>query len=284
MTTSNSTIADDFQYCEDLMRRRESNFSLGFVFLPPEKKRAIHVVYAFCRFVDDISDEVKGEGIEAMLGAWKSEIDRIYGEKKSEHPIGRALVAVNERFAIPAAGFIELIDGCVRDQGVKAYATFADLSVYCELVATSIAKVSLPVYGTSRYKEAFPYARDLSFAFQLTNILRDTAEDLERGRVYVPAEDLARFGLTAESFRSGKPEEGLKKLFAFEGERCEAYFASGRKVLEYLEPDSHECVRVMTDAYHTLLVKILRDPIASLRAQTKLDSEDKRRITNGKIS
>ncbi len=284
MTMSNSTIADDFQYCEDLMRSRESNFSLGFAFLPPEKKRAIHVVYAFCRFVDDISDEIRTAGVAAMLGAWKSEIQSIYGEKKSEHPIGRALVAVNERFAIPADGFIELIDGCVQDQRTKAYATFADLTVYCELVATSIAKVSLPVYGTKRYQEAFPFARDLSFAFQLTNILRDTAEDLERGRVYVPSEDLKRFGLTADVFRDGKPEAGLRELFKFEGERCEAYFASGRKVLEYLESDSHECVRVMTEAYHTLLVKILRDPIASLRGQTKLNSEDKRRITNGKIS
>jgi len=283
MNTLNSITDNDkdFEYCENLVRSRESNFSIGFELLPAEKKRAIHVVYAFCRYVDDISDDMKGAGVKELLEAWLGELDNIYERKKSEHPIGRALVRVNERFAIPADGFRELIHGCVQDQLTKNYSTFSELAIYCELVATSIAKVSLPVYGTDRYKEAFPHARDLSFAFQLTNILRDVAEDLDRGRLYMPADDLARFGIKPEDFISRVPEKAIADFFLFQGERCERYYAGGRKVLEYLQSDSRPCVRAMTEAYHTILEKILREPIQALRVQTKLDPEEKRRITQG---
>ena len=203
---------------------------------------------------------------------------------RSGHPIGQALLDVLKRYPVPADGFLELIQGCEQDQQKKTYRTFDELSGYCELVATSIAKVSLPVYGFGDLAAIGP-GRDLSFAFQLTNILRDVAEDLGRGRCYLPQEDL--FGLTPERLSKGPgtspgrgaPPEAIRALYAFEGERCEAYFKKGGQVLKYLHPDSRRCVSVMTGAYHTLLRKILKDPIQAMRSQTVLNEEDKAAVT-----
>lgn len=280
MATETFNTQEAYDYCEALMRRRESNFSLGFQFLPGDKKRAIHVVYAFCRFVDDVSDEEGMGDPRLLLARWTGELDRVYGKGQATHPISAALLDVLKRYPmIPRDGFQELVDGCVRDQEYKRYPDFAALSGYCDLVATSIAKVSLPVYGFRRDPKVLTHGRDLSFAFQLTNILRDVAEDLARGRVYLPAEDFARFDLTPESVVSDACDrDRLQALYRFEGERCEAYFKSGWEVLEYLEADSRPCVRVMWAAYHRLLEKILADPRVSLTAQTVLTPADKEAI------
>lgn len=271
-------VTDPQAYCEALTKKRESNFSLGFQFLPPDKRRAIHVVYAFCRYVDDIADDTKGEDPSRLLETWKSELFSVYERSQSAHPIGQALIDVLKRFSIPAEGFLDLIRGCEQDQRKKQYQTFSELADYCELVATSIAKVSLPVYGFRDYEEAFGPARDLSFAFQLTNILRDIREDARRGRCYLPQEDLGRFGLTCADVCGGNHRERIFKLFQFEGERCETHFKKGREVLKYLHADSRHCVRVMIGAYHTLLEKILRDPMRALESQTVLTDDDKKRI------
>jgi len=273
-----AAVEDAYAYCEALTKKRESNFSLGFSLLGADKKRAIHVVYAFCRFVDDVSDEEGPADAPALLHRWTGELDRIYGRGRSEHPIGVALLDVLKRYPVPREGFQDLIDGCVRDQSYKQYPDYETLSVYCELVATSIAKVSLPVYGVRAYEEAFGPARDLSFAFQLTNILRDVSEDYERGRVYLPADELARFGLDAAQAAGGAKPEAVRELFAFQGRRCEDYFRSGLRVLGYLDPPSRPCVRAMWGAYHTILEKILHDPLEALKRKVVLSPGDKERI------
>ncbi len=296
MATQTLNLDEAYRYCEELMCRRESNFSLGFTFLPDDKRRAIHVVYAFCRFVDDVSDEADGVGAgvssgptesdgaalspEQLLARWTGELDHVYKEGTATHLISTALLDVLKRYSIPRDGFQDLIDGCVRDQEYKRYPDFKTLSRYCDLVATSIAKVSLPVYGFRKDPRIIKHGRDLSFAFQLTNILRDIGEDLERGRVYVPAEDFARFGLTVESVADGSCDPAKREAFyRFEAERCETYFKSGWEVIEHLDADSRPCVRVMWAAYHRLLEKILADPAASLKTQTVLTPADKKAIT-----
>lgn len=273
-------LEEAYDYCRVLTERRESNFSLGFQFLPAAQKRAIFVVYAFCRFVDDISDDFKGGDPAELLRSWQDELARIYQKRESSHPIGTALVDVLKTYPIPPDGFAELIAGCVQDQLKKQYADFRGLEGYCELVATSIAKVSLPVYGYRDPVRAFPFARDLSFAFQLTNILRDVREDAERGRCYVPLDELARFGLSPADLGGPVPVR-VRELYAFLGQRCEAYFQKGLAVLEYLDPSSRRCVQVMWAAYHTLLEKILANPAAAFERQAVLTENDKRRITSG---
>ncbi len=272
-------VESAYAYCRALTERRESNFSLGFRFLPPPQKKAIFVVYAFCRFVDDISDEMREEGIAALLQSWRDELARIYEKGESNHPIGTALADVLRTYPVPAEGFAELIAGCIQDQEKKSYATFRDLEGYCELVATSIAKVSLPVYGARDPAGAFPPGRDLSFAFQLTNILRDVREDALRGRCYIPLDELVSFGLGPEAIAAEERPPAIPELYAFLGRRCEAYFQKGRGVLEYLEPSSRPCVRVMWAAYHALLEKILADPRRAFNRQVVLTDSDKERVT-----
>ncbi len=280
MKTRTLSLEEAYDYCRALTERRESNFSLGFRFLPAPQKKAIFVVYAFCRFVDDISDDFKGGDPAALLRSWQDELARIYEKKESAHPIGVALADVLKIYPIPPDGFAELIAGCVQDQMKKQYADFNDLKGYCELVATSIAKVSLPVYGYRDPARSFPLGRDLSFAFQLTNILRDVREDAERGRCYIPLDELARFGLKPAGLSGAVPPR-LPELYAFLGARCESYFQKGKGVLEYLDPSSRRCVQVMWAAYHTLLEKILANPPASFERQVVLTDSDKQRITTG---
>ena len=278
MPTRSLNTEDAYQYCEALTKKRESNFSLGFQFLPAHKKRAIHVVYAFCRYVDDISDEEKSGDIPRLLEKWKAELSRIYRGGEISHPISVALKDVLKTYPIPANGFLDLINGCVEDQRKTSYESFEELTGYCELVATSIAKVSLPVYGCLDMIAAFPLARDLSFAFQLTNVLRDVAEDLERGRVYVPQEDLRRFDLKPQNFKTRAPDAAIRRFFEYEGQRCEGYFQRGLEVLRYLSSDSHLCVYVMGVTYHTLLEKVLRDPLRALTMQTVLTQAEKEKV------
>ena len=278
MKTVSCSLEEAYEYCRAITQKRESNFSLGFPLLPPEKNRAIHVVYAFCRFVDDISDEVKTGNVKDLLDTWERELENIYEQKRATHPIGIALLDTLKTFPIPREGFQDLIDGCIKDQEMKVYPTFERLTEYCDLVATSIAKVSLPVYGFKLDPAVISLGRDLSFAFQLTNILRDVSEDFHRGRVYLPSEDLKRFGLGIEELIRGEKPEAMLAFYQEQGQRCEAYFQSGRKVLQYLEPESRPCVHVMWGAYHTLLEKILKDPLRSLSSQTVLSKQDKQSI------
>jgi 15-cis-phytoene synthase len=281
MEKSQLVIEDAYKYCEELTVKRESNFAIGFQFLPPAKKRAIHVVYAFCRYVDDVSDETWDKDPSGLLAMWREEVRKIYENANASHPIGLALVDVLKSFPIPPDGFYELIAGCEQDQIKKSYETFEELQVYCDFVATSISKVSLPVYGFQPSDMVFSKGRDLSVAFQLTNILRDIVEDLKRGRCYIPLSDLKKFQLSPSDLLNQNHKSRLKELIQFEGERCERYFESGRKVVPHLNEDSRQCVTVMIKTYHTLLKKLLRDPFHALTNPVTLSTEEKILMTQG---
>ncbi len=272
------SLDEAYQYCENLTGKRESNFSLGFKLLSPEKKRAIYVVYAACRFVDDLSDDQPERNNEDILLKWRGELDNVYIHQAPQHPIGVALLDVLKTFEIPREGIEELIQGCIQDQTIKRYQTFEALSGYCDLVATSIAKVSLPIYRYTNYDQLFSHGRDLSFAFQLTNILRDVSEDFDGGRMYLPQDEIKRFDLSESALARGSDPEKILKFYEFQTKRCFDYFDSGFKVLEWIEDDAKPCVRAMHRAYKTILEKISKDPIKALKQKTTLSSEEKRVI------
>lgn len=272
-----------YEYCERLTRKRESNFSLGFKILPKPKKNAIYVVYAACRFVDDLSDDNPERNNEDILLKWREELDNVYEKKSPQHPIGVALLDVLGRFNIPREGIEELIAGCIQDQTVKTYESFEALSGYCELVATSIAKVSLPIYGYNDYTQLFPLGRDLSFAFQLTNILRDVAEDYHGGRVYLPQDELRQFGLTAKELVEHSSVDKVLQFYKFQIDRCRRYFDSGYHVLDWIEADAKPCVRAMHGAYKLILEKIAQNPILALDKKTELSHEEKTAIVKGAL-
>ena len=191
------TSRDAQQYCTDLARRSGSNFYYSFYFLPQERRDAMHAVYAFCREVDSaVDDPAPGSDPRTHLARWRADVAAIYradGGATSSNPVIVCLADHIRRLGIPQEYFDEIISGVEMDLTINRYATFRDLYQYCYRVASVVGLVCLKIFG-ARAPEARTYAINLGVAFQLTNILRDLKPDGERGRIYLPAEDLTRFG------------------------------------------------------------------------------------------
>ena len=199
-------LDDAYALCRRVAHRAGPNFSVGFRFLPKRKRNAVYAAYAFCRFVDDVVDENHGAGAQEGLTRWEDELDRCY-RGKPEHRIAVALADTVSRYLIPKSAFSGLIAGCRQDLVKKRYASFGELMGYCDLVATTISTMSLSIFGY-RDAAASHRGRDLATAFQLTNILRDVGEDIDKDRIYLPADDMARFGVSEEDLRSKRVTKG----------------------------------------------------------------------------
>jgi phytoene synthase len=211
-------------------RQSGTNFYYAFRILPPPKRHAIYALYSFCRAVDDCVDEEGGEG-EAGLRRWTDEVERCYvGCPATE--LGGELTAALADFPIPRACLIDIIEGCRMDLTPRRYPTFADLRLYCERVASAVGLASIEIFGYTQ-PITRQYAVDLGLALQLTNILRDVAVDAAKGRLYLPLEDLARFGVSeqelldaAAGLRETRP--ALRELLAFQGERSWSWAPASR--------------------------------------------------------
>jgi len=202
-----SVNADEaYAQCEQITWTQARNFAYGIRLLQPPKRRALAAVYAFARRIDDIGDgDLPAADKAAALESSRVQVQALAeGESPDKgDPVLVALTDVGQRFAVPLAAFGELIDGCLADVSGASYKTFDDLLWYCRCVAGSIGRLSLGIYGASEPEKQAKMADDLGVALQLTNILRDVREDYRNGRVYLPAEDLAKFGLDFAPF--GRP-------------------------------------------------------------------------------
>jgi phytoene synthase len=239
-----------------ITRRSGTNFYYAFRVLPVEKRRAIYALYAFCRVVDDCVDEEGGEG-EDGLRRWTAEMHRCYaGRPQTE--LGRELAEAVARFPIPRSCFEQIVEGCRMDLTTRRYATFADLRVYCERVASAVGLASIEIfgYGDPRTRE---YAAELGLALQLTNILRDIGADAARDRLYLPLEDLARHRVAEEALlaAAGDPAAprpaGLGALLAFEAERARSHYARAAALLPQRDRRSMLAAEIMGAVYRTLL-------------------------------
>jgi phytoene synthase len=225
---------------------RGSTFYYGIRLLPRERREALFAVYALARRIDDIAD---GDlPAEAKL--------RLLAEERAHLPAGSA--------------FHDLIDGAEMDVRGATYETFDDLLVYARRVGGSIGRLSLAVFGTTDRAAAEPLADDLGVALQLTNVLRDVREDLARGRVYVPADDLDRFGVTLDP-----PSGPVADLVRFEAARAHEWFARGLGVLAYLDRPSATSVAAMAGMYRRLLGRIEREPESVLERRVSLPAWEK---------
>jgi phytoene synthase len=263
--------------CAEITRREARNFAYGIALLPPPKRRAMAVVYALARRVDDIVDEPGSTDVRARaLDDLQSRVTRTMAEGVAADPedsVMVALVDVVRRYPLPPDAVADLFEGCRRDLVVARIATFDDLVVYCRQVAGSIGRLSLAIFGTDEPEVTAPLADDLGVALQITNVLRDVVEDRdELERVYLPADDLARFGCAADA--SG-PADGLAGLLTFEAERARAWYARGLGLLPHLDRRSRACVAAMAGIYHRLLDRIERDPGAVLRGRVSLTTGQK---------
>jgi phytoene synthase len=241
-----------------LTRQSGTNFYYAFRLLPAEKRRAIYALYAFCRVVDDCVDEKDGEG-EPGLARWLAEVRRAYAGRP-ETELGRELAETVARFPIPRGCFEDVVAGCRMDLTTRRYATFADLRVYCERVASAVGLASIEIFG---YEDpgAREYAVELGLALQLTNILRDVSPDAERDRLYLPLEDLARFGVgEAELLAAARDPhvprpEGLARLLAFEADRARSHYAAAAARLPPRDRRSMLAAEIMGAIYRAVLEK-----------------------------
>jgi phytoene synthase len=241
-----------------LTRESGSSFYYAFRFLSREKREAIYALYSFCRVVDDCVDEDGGEG-EAGLRRWLEEVRRCYeGDPRTE--LGRDLAAALAKFPIPRACFEDIVDGCRMDLTVTRYDRFQDLRVYCQRVASAVGLAAIEVFGYES-PATRAYAVELGVALQLTNILRDVAADVARGRLYLPLEDLARFGLGEEEVRAAvvsraPPPPRMSDLLAFQAARAREQFARARPPRE--DRRSMLPAEIMAAVYRALLAKVER--------------------------
>jgi phytoene synthase len=255
-----------------LTHRRGANFSLGFRLLPAAKRRAVYAAYAACRIPDDIVDEAAGHPVgevRARLDEWQHEVVATY-EGRPSRPETQALAEVLREVPIPRAALLGLVDGCRMDLERRRYATFAELERYCELVAVTISDISLAIFGTVR-PDAHALGRHLAMALQLTNICRDVGEDVGRGRIYLPLDELAAHGVSESDVESGRVDgDRYRALMAWQCRRARGYFRAANRLPEAIKADARPAVRVMGGVYRRVLDRVEADPVAAYRARVEL--------------
>ncbi len=251
-----------------------SNLALSFLCLPAAKRADMNVFYTFCRVVDDIADsgEFSPDEKRVQFDAWRQALTApTVGANGGLLGQVRNLMG---RYELSPENFLEIIAGCEMDVAPGDYATWADLRAYCHRVASCVGLVSVEIFGyRPGHREAVRrYAVDLGLALQLTNIIRDVGKDLANGgRVYLPAEDLARFGLDAAGLRAGTADHGkLSELLRFEADRAEALYASARAALPPTERSTMVAAEIMGAVYHRLLRRMRRDGFRALGRDYRL--------------
>jgi len=274
--SSTLSIPAAYRYCRDLTHRSGPHFSIGFRFLPPPKRRAIYAVYAFCRFTDDLVDEQQPQPPDLLLRLWESELSDCY-RGRPRHPIAIALADAVRRYSIPQSGFLGLIEGCRIDLRCTRYPTFDALMVYCDLVATTIRDLSLPIFGHTDPASS-SYGRALSTALQLTNIVRDIGEDLERGRIYLPLEELERYGYSEAALLAREKNEAFLQLMAFQCRRIRGYFDEAAHLIPRIAPDAQLAVTLMRNVYLVLVDKIESRPFDVLDRSIRLSTAERRDV------
>ena len=246
-----------------ITKASRTNFYYAFLFLPKEKREALYAVYAFSRLVDDAVDQASSTGAAAEAVAhWRGELARVYGtggagasEPPLGHPVARQLAGVVKQFRIPRDYFDALIDGVEMDLTQTRYATFEALSRYCYRVASVVGLICIEIFGY-RNPATKDYAVAQGMAFQLTNILRDIKTDAAHGRIYLPQEELARFGYGEAELLAGRYNDAFVELMAFQCERARAYYDKAAGLLPFEDRRSMLASEIMGGIYRRLLDEI----------------------------
>jgi 15-cis-phytoene synthase len=271
-------LTEAYRECERITWSQARNFAYGIRLLPERKRRGLAAIYAFARRIDDIGDgTMPADQKITALEAARNDIANL-SPPPQDDPVLAALADVQRNFPVPMQAFGELIDGCIADVRGTSYQTFDDLLWYCRCVAGSIGRLSLGIFGTRHdgdsKTQAAQLADSLGVALQLTNILRDIREDHGNGRVYLPAEDLAKFD--SDPAALGQPDPpGFTRLVEFEAERARDWYATGWKLLPMLDRRSAACTGAMAGIYRRLLERITAEPAAVLRGRVSLSGREK---------
>lgn len=246
------------EYCEQKAAASGSSFYYSFRFLPRAKRQAITALYAFCREVDDAVDECSDAGVARMkLAWWRTEIAALYAGKPT-HPVTQALATALERFALPQEQLGEIVDGMEMDLDRDRYADFKALHLYCYRVASVVGLLAAEIFGY-RDRRTLRYAHDLGLAFQLTNIIRDVGEDARRGRIYLPQDELDRFGVAEADILAGRPTEGFSRLMEFQVARAQECYERAFASLPAGDRRRQVAGLIMAAIYRTTLEEIVKD-------------------------
>jgi 15-cis-phytoene synthase len=248
-----ATLAESYSFCRSIARTRAKNFYYSFVLLPREQRNAMCAIYAFMRYCDDLSDE-PGASIEP-LERWRCALVDALAGRFDAYPAWPAFFDTVQRYRIPNEYFFQVIEGVKSDLEPRRFATFDELYRYCYQVASVVGLTIIHVFGFDS-AEALPLAEKCGVAFQLTNILRDIGEDAARGRIYLPAEDLERFGVSADDLAAGRRTDAIVRLMQFQAARARAYYDESRPLIDLVDKRSRPGLRALITIYFRLLERI----------------------------
>jgi phytoene synthase len=256
-------------YCQDKAAQSGSSFYYSFLFLPPERRQAITALYAFCREVDDVVDEIHDPQVARVkLAWWHEELTRIY-EGAPLHPVGRALAPAIERYALEKDHFVEILTGMAMDLDPQLYPDLPALTAYCHRVAGVVGVLSARIFGFSA-AGTLDYAHELGIAFQLTNILRDVGEDARRGRIYLPGSLLAAHGVTAADILALRDTPALRAALSDLAQTAQAHYGRAFALLPSQDRPAQRPGLIMASIYRTLLDEIARADFAVLHQRIAL--------------
>ena len=243
------------EYCQDKAAQSGSSLYYSFMFLPPDKRRAIIALYAFCREVDDVVDECSDENTARItLAWWRVQVAAIYAGQP-QHPVAIALIPIVKQFNFPQEHLLEIIDGMEMDLQKNQYADFTALQLYCYRVASVVGLLAAEIFGYTD-QQTLKYAHDLGIALQLTNIIRDVGEDARRGRIYIPQDELAKFGVHTNDILDGKETESFHKLMLFQIERAQSYYKQALSQLPVVDRKAQRTGLIMAAIYRSTLEEI----------------------------
>ena len=256
ISASPEALAAAYEECRRVTRREARNFYFAFLTLPARQRRAIYVAYTFCRYCDD-SVDAEGTYAEKLqrVEDLRGRLAQTY-TGKADQPLFIALSDVAATYDIPEQYFQEVLNGVESDLVKTRYANFEELRAYCYQVASVVGLICIHIFGYRGGEEARRAAIDLGLAMQLTNICRDVREDWEFGRVYLPQDELDRFGITEADLENHAVTDGFANLMQFQIDRAREYFANGRRLLPYLSPRSRACPAALGMIYGGVLNKI----------------------------
>lgn len=249
------TLAESYAFCERVARTQAKNFYYSFLLLSRPQRQAMCAIYAFMRYCDDLSD---AEGVSDRAGAiarWQTDLDSALAGNPPENPVWPAFSDAVARYRIPHEYFRDMIRGVSSDLEPRHIRTFQELYDYCYHVASVVGLTIIHIFGFDDPR-ALDLAERCGVAFQLTNILRDVREDAEHGRVYLPEEDLERFGVNPEELKGAALSPALRSLLAFEADRARTYYLESEPLLEMIHSESRASLKALIGIYSRLLERI----------------------------
>jgi 15-cis-phytoene synthase len=250
------------EYCQQTAAAGGSTFYYSFLFLPPEQRRAITALYAFCGEVDDAVDEAADPAVaRAKLTWWRGEVHAAF-DGTAQHPVARALAPVVRAYRVAESQLVQIIDGMEMDLDYNRYPDFATLDTYCHRGAGVVGLLAAGIFGYTQ-PATLDYARTLGIALQLTNIIRDVGEDVRRNRIYLPLDEIARFDLSSTDIIEHREDERFERLMAFQIARARAYYDRALALLPQADRRAQRAGLIMAAMYRALL-----EEIASLRGRT----------------